>query len=265
MIDLHCHLLPSIDDGPETLAESIELAHSLSRSGYRKIAATPHMVPGTAWMPGVREVHEKVAALTEALRDRGVALEVVSGMEIALDPLIPDLLDQGRVLTLGSSSCLLIELPFRQAPPGWEQVIFDLLARGKSVLLAHPERCETFCANPALIDEVINAGVYLQVNWGSLIGAYGKRAERMALDLVTRGRLHCLASDSHGMNTPITRGLQKAMSTVVKPIGEQNLHKLTVENPLRLLRGEPVSELEIPSGMEVKQKPWWRFWHRRAC
>ena len=262
MIDLHCHLLPSLDDGPETLAESMELARALSRQGYRKIVATPHMVPGTVWMPDVGEVHRKIAELKEALQDVAPALEVLPGMEIALDPLIPELLGQGRILSLGASSCLLIEPPFQQLPSGWEKVIFDLQAKGYSILLAHPERCEQFYVNPRIIEQVIRAGVYLQVNWGSFLGVYGKRAARTARHLAAKGWIHCLASDSHRLSGPIPRGLQTSMADLVKRIGERNLHKLTWENPLRLLRGEPLSDLEMPLTMEAKPKPWWRFWDR---
>jgi protein-tyrosine phosphatase len=124
MIDLHCHILHGLDDGPETAAESMQMARTFERAGYRTVAATPHMVAGTAWMPATDRINARVAELNRAIRDEGLNLEIVPGMEIALDPQIPRLLDEGRLLTLGNASCLLIEPSFQQLPPGWEQIIF---------------------------------------------------------------------------------------------------------------------------------------------
>lgn len=260
MIDLYCHMLPSIDDGPRTMSESLELARSLSQAGYQTIAATPHMIPGTAWMPTVETVRTKVADVNKAVRNLGLDLTILYGMEIAIDPQIPDLLDQGAVLPLGDSACLLIEPPFHQLPPGWEQVIFDLLAKGHPVLLAHPERCAQLAADPALIEKVIASGAYLQINWGSFLGQFGKEAARSARLLAKHGWVHCIATDSHHLKGPIPRKLQTAMSSLTKLIGQENLRQLTLDNPRRLLQGKPLSEIQVSPVNEDKKKPWWRFW-----
>jgi protein-tyrosine phosphatase len=95
MIDLHCHILHGVDDGPETAAESLRMARTFERAGYRTVAATPHMVPGTAWMPAVDRINAGVAELNRAIRDQGLDLDVVPGMEIALDPQLPGCLMTG--------------------------------------------------------------------------------------------------------------------------------------------------------------------------
>ena len=217
MIDLHCHILHDLDDGAETAAESMQMARIFVRSGYHIVAATPHMVPGTTWMPSIDRIKNQMADLNQAITNEGMKLEIVSGMEIALDPQIPDLLDDGRLLPLGNSSCLLIEPSFQQLPPGWEQVIFAILAKGYSILLAHPERCVQLAANPSMIDQLIESGVYLQVNWGSFLGQYGRAVARTARLLAGNGLdpLPVNRQSSPGKDTTL-QGYRRQRSSSVK-------------------------------------------------
>ncbi len=140
MIDLHCHILPGIDDGPKSLDESLEMARIFEQAGYSHVVATPYAVPGTTWMPKPEEIRNRLTVLNEAIAKEGIKLKVLPGMEIALDPHISDLLDQGQVLTIAGTSYVLIEPPFQRLPLGWEQAFFDVLSKGLKVLLAHPER-----------------------------------------------------------------------------------------------------------------------------
>ena len=188
-------------------------------------------------------------------------MEIVSGMEIALDPQIPDLLDDHRLLPLGNSSCLLIEPSFQQLPPGWEQVIFSILAKGYSILLAHPERCVQLAANPDLIERLIGSGVYLQVNWGSFLGQYGRAVARTAQLMAGNGQIHCLATDCHhpGWHDP-TR-IQAATAKLGTMIGQENLQRITTDNPLRVLNDEVLQPMNKSGAMtERRKKHWWRFW-----
>jgi len=261
VIDLHCHILHALDDGPQTAAESMLMAQSFAGSGYCKVAATPHMIFGTAWMPSVDRIRTGVAELNQAIHDEGLALRIVSGMEIALDPRIPELLDAGRLLTLGDSSFLLIELSIQQAPPGWEQVIFSILAKGFSILLAHPERCIQLASNPDLIERFIQSGVYLQVNWGSFLGQYGRPAIRAAQLLANNGWIHCLATDSHYPGGHEPSQIQAAARELLTIIGQENFQRISMENPLRLLKGWPPLPMTMTDTMIGKRKrQWWRFW-----
>jgi protein-tyrosine phosphatase len=260
MIDLHCHILHGLDDGPKTAAESMQMALTFERAGYRTVAATPHMVPGTAWMPSTNRINTRVDQLNHALRNEGLTLEIVSGMEIALDPQIPDLLDQGHLLTLGNSSCLLVEPSFQQLPPGWEQIIFSILAKGHSILLAHPERCVQLAANLNLIERLIEAGVFLQVNWGSFLGQYGRTAMHTARKMAGSGWIHCLATDSHQPGGHAPERIGKATATLQKLIGQENLQRITTDNPLRLLNDKIPLPMKRTGAMTEKKKRWWQFW-----
>ena len=225
MIDLHCHILHGIDDGPKSPSESMQMALNFERAGYRMVAATPHMVPGTAWMPSTDRINTRVDRLNHAIRDERLKLEIVSGMEIALDPQIPDLLDQDHLL---DPRGLLLPADRTVVPAtssGWEQVIFSILAKGYSILLAHPERCVQLAANPDLIERLIKTGVFLQVNLGSFLGQYGRTAMNTARKMAGRGWIHCLATDSHQPGGHAPERIGEATATLQRLIGRENLQQ----------------------------------------
>jgi protein-tyrosine phosphatase len=261
VIDLHCHILHDLDDGAKTALESLQMAHAFVHSGYRTVAATPHMVPGTTWMPSMDRIKKQVATLNQTIEEVGLKLEIVTGMEIAIDPQIPDLLDDHRLLPLGNASCLLIEPSFQQLPSGWEQVIFSILAKGYSILLAHPERCVQLAADPGLIDRLIGLGVYLQVNWGSFLGQYGRAVARKARSMAVKGQIHCLATDCHHPSWHNLARMQAAEATLREMIGQENFQQITTDNPLRVLNGEALQPMTVYGAMNrTNRKRWWLFW-----
>ena len=255
-------MLHGLDDGPETAAESMQMARDFMQTGYSTVVATPHMVPGTTWMPPIDEIKTKVADLNRTINNEGLKLKIVSGMEIALDPQVPDLLDEDRLLPLGSSSCLLIEPSFQQLPTGWEQVIFSILAKGYSILMAHPERCLQLAASPDLIERLIGSGVYLQVNLGSFLGQYGRAVARKARLMAENGQIHCLATDSHHPGWHDPARIQAAKAKLREMIGQENLQRITTDNPLRVLNGEVLQPMTVSGAMSGggKKRWWWRLW-----
>jgi protein-tyrosine phosphatase len=265
MIDLHCHILPGIDDGPRTLDESLELARIFERVGYSQVVATPHAVPGTTWMPEPEKIRIGLDQLNQAIAENGLNLKVLPGMEIALDPTIADLLDQDKVLPLAGTSYVLIEPPFQQFPLGWEQAIFDVLSRGFAVLLAHPERCAQLTDKPQLCDKLIESGVYFQVNWDSFSGHYGHTTRKMSMSLASKGYIHCLGTDSHDTQNRNALQAQLAAETIEQLIGAHNFQIISRENPIRVLRNEPLASMEKPQGESiVKKKSRWRFWQQKG-
>jgi protein-tyrosine phosphatase len=263
MIDLHCHILPGIDDGPRTLDESLEMAHIFKQAGYSQVVATPHAVPGTTWMPEPEKIQDGLNQLNDAIGKNGFNLKVLPGMEIALDPSIADLLDQGKVLPLAGTSYVLVEPPFQQLPLGWEHAIFDVLSRGFAVLLAHPERCAQLTDKPQLCEKLIESGVYFQVNWNSFSGHYGHTSRELARYLASKGYIHCLATDSHDTRNRNAWQAQLAAETIEQLIGPHNLQIISRENPMRVLRNEPLTSMDKPdSEANPPRKRKWMFWQK---
>jgi protein-tyrosine phosphatase len=263
MIDLHCHILPGIDDGPKTLEESLEMARIFERAGYSHVVATPHAVPGTTWMPAPEEIRDRLTELNQAIAKEGIQLKVLPGMEIALDSHISDLLDQGQVQPLAGTSYVLIEPPFQRLPLGWEHAIFDVLSKGFAVLLAHPERCAQLTSKSHLCDQLIESGVYFQVNWDSFLGHHGRTTQKMALYLATKGLIHCLATDSHDAKSRNARQVRRAAESIAELIGPGNLQLISRENPIRVLRNEALKSMERPASEEIAtKKSKWKFWQK---
>ena len=265
MIDLHCHILPGIDDGPKTIEESLEMARVFEQAGYTHVVATPHAVPGTTWMPDSENIRDRLDELNQAIAKEGINLKVLPGMEIALDPNISDLLDHGKVQALAGTSYVLIEPPFQRFPWGWEEVFFAVLSKGYKVLLAHPERCVQLISKPDLCDQLIESGVYFQVNWDSFIGNHGRTIEKMAVYLATKGYIHCLATDSHDADNRNAQQMLSATESIEKLVGRDNLHIISRENPSRLLRDEALENMEkqeIEGAVTKKRR--WGFWKNRA-
>jgi protein-tyrosine phosphatase len=265
MIDLHCHILPGIDDGPKTIKESLEIARIFEQAGYSHVVATPHAVPGTTWMPAPEKIRDRLDELNQAIAKAGIRLKVLPGMEIALDPNIADLLDHGKVQTLAGTSYILIEPPFQRFPLGWEQAFFAVLSKGFMVLLAHPERCAQLIAKPHLCDQLIESGVYFQANWDSFLGHHGRTTEKMAVYLATKGYIHCLATDSHDAAHRNANQMPRAAAKIEKIIGLRNLQLISKNNPNRVLRNEALENMrrqEIQATVTKKRK--WGFWRTKA-
>lgn len=195
MIDLHTHILPGLDDGPDTVAASVELARVAVAGGIGTVVATPHIDHRYGIEP--ERVEEAVHELNLELIRLGVDLRVLAGGEIA--PARLPALDRAArgALALGHGPYLLVECPFSQQVDGLEALVLDLLADGQRVLLAHPERCPGFLAEPGRLSPLVDAGALTCLTAGAVRGEFGGRVGRFAAELLGAGLAHCVASDAH--------------------------------------------------------------------
>lgn len=260
MIDLHVHILPGLDDGPQDLEEALAMAEAYGEAGFLRLAATPHWVAGSVWAPEPEEVLKRLGAFKGALAARGVGLEVAPGMEIALTSEIPSLLREGRLLTLNSGPYVLIEPPFQRLPVGWDRILFELMSQGYRVLMGHPERCDHLAAEPELFEELVRMGVGIQVNWKSLLGRYGESVKETAWALLKGGLAHCLATDGHRQGDVTGQQLQRARRELKERLGDVRARLLVEENPARIWSGEAMEK--VPPVKEAGTKGLRRRWLR---
>lgn len=222
-IDIHCHILPGLDDGPKNVEGSLALARCYEELGVKKIIATPHFLPGTAWAPTREKVLESVERFQNVLDSNGIVLKIEPGMEIAYHKKMADRILAGSLLPLADSDFYMVEPPFQGEQDSMLEVLDDLLQKGVHIILAHPERIGYFQQNPESLEKLVNQGMLIQVNSGSLLGHFGSKSKDTAVCLANRGFLHIFASDAHNHETraPFTR---KEWETLIEgSVGEKLL------------------------------------------
>ncbi len=235
MIDLHAHILPGVDDGPATLAESLELARRAAADGVRVIAATPHVRDDYPTRPATME--RLVGELRAAIQQQGIPIEVRPGAEIAidwLDRLSDD--DLSRFGLGGSPHYLLLEFPYAGWPLSLHEWVFRLVTREITPVIAHPERNADVQADPEELRPLVDAGALVQITAASLDGRIGRSSRAAATALLERGLVHLLASDAH---TPEVR--EAGLLAAVDAVGDAALAKwLTLEMPMAIVTDAPL-------------------------
>ena len=214
MIDLHAHILPGIDDGAPDMDTSVALVKELFSGGITEIFATPHYVDETIYVSSKTANLKLLEKLQKRLLKEGVEVKINLGNEIYITPNILKLLKKGEISTMGNSKTLLVELPISGDFPGYQDIFLGLIRAGYKVILAHPERYNSFQNDFDLISEVYDMGVILQCNIGSFIGQYGKAAKKTAVKLAKNKMIGGFGTDIHHL-----RGedfIPKAMKKVRK-------------------------------------------------
>jgi protein-tyrosine phosphatase len=255
VIDLHSHVLPGVDDGPATIADSLAIAQAAAAAGTRILVATPHVSYRYPNDPGTiaRSVEEANGRLSEA----GVALAVRRGGEIAMDYLAEIGPTELPLLCFGKGPWLLIEPPFTSVLRGLDLVVENLQRRGYRIVLAHPERCYALHRNPLLLGSLVRGGVLTSITAGSLIGRFGEHIRRFTLQLAHDGLIHNVASDAHDI---VKR--PPGMAVEIERAGLGPLMEwLTEEVPAAILDGErtiPPRPAVALRGLGASRRRWWR-------
>ncbi len=199
MIDLHCHVLPGIDDGPATIDDAVELARDAATVGTRVLVATPHV--NRRFANDAATIATKVAELNSRLIAEVISVEVRPGAEIAISRAVELQPKELQRLTLGGGQWLLLEPPFTPQASGLDILLQDIQRRGHRIVLAHPERCPAFRHEPRMLRSLVSEGVLTSITAGSIAGRFGAEVRRFAMDLVAEGMVHNVASDAHDRQT----------------------------------------------------------------
>ncbi len=250
MVDLHCHVLPGIDDGPATLEESLELARAAASSGVTTLVATPHV--SWRYVNDAAIIARERDAVRHAVDAAGVALAVVSGAEIAV-PRLGDLTDEDlEGLRLGDGPWLLIEAPLTSAVGDVAPIVDGLHARGHGIVLAHPERSPLFLRDPQSLGRLVAQGVLCSITASSLSGAFGREIQRFARDLLREKLVHNICSDAHdtARRPPVIRD-HLADAAMQLPELSTRLEWLTTEMPLAIISGDVLPD--PPAGRRFRR------------
>jgi len=232
MVDLHCHILWDIDDGPADLAGSLAMARLAAADGTRRLVATPHV---GRFMHAPELIAARVAELNAALAAEGLALEILTGG----DNLYNLGADSLARYSINGTCYTLIEFPHSHLPVDAGDSIFDALNHGLLPIITHPERNPSIVQNPELLFELVERGALVQLTADSLTGGFGPAAKACARYLLKKQVVHFLASDGHSAEyRPPT--LSAGLKAAAKIIGKEAAHRLVFDNPGRVVRGEGV-------------------------
>ncbi|MES2300354.1 MAG: CpsB/CapC family capsule biosynthesis tyrosine phosphatase [Pseudomonadota bacterium] len=236
MIDLHCHYLPGVDDGPELLPEALALARAAYDNGIRACALTPHVHPGR--YPNTRtRLQQDYAAFNEAVRAAGIDLNMFLAGEVRLAPESLALFQEEEVPYLGSVDgyrIVLLEFPHETIPLGSERFVGKLLDMQIRPLIAHPERNKAVMREPGKMRAFVDMGCWLQLTAGSLCGRFGGAAQKTARALLDDELAWVMATDAHNLKSR-PPDLAEGRAALEELVGARLARRMVQERPARIL------------------------------
>jgi protein-tyrosine phosphatase len=259
VIDIHCHILPGLDDGPSNADFSMAMARRAVDTGTQMIVATPHIRSDYDISPD--DIEEGVTELNDRLAEEEVPLRVLAGGEVSMSHLRD--LDDATLerLRLGSGPYVMLESPYRRGFPV-EEAVADVERRGFRVVLAHPERSPIFRDEPDRLSRLVDRGVLVSITAASLAGTFGDTVRRFANRLIADRLVHDVASDAHDhlhRHPVLQEGFERADKEVPGVLDQMTW--FTVTAPVAILAGNPIPE---PPRLETAPEPRWRRIFGRA-
>ncbi|MDX9745501.1 MAG: CpsB/CapC family capsule biosynthesis tyrosine phosphatase [Syntrophales bacterium] len=238
MIDVHCHILPFLDDGPKTMDEALEMCRIASDDGIHTIVATPHCYQGK-YPNSTTSILPVYEALRNKIRSIGIPINLHAAGEVHIDPDLVSFLEENPGLCIGGRF-VLIEIHPDTVPPSIVNFLFHMRLAGFTPILTHPERNRMVQARPDILADWISGGGLVQITAMSLTGHFGSRARETVFSLLERGWVHCVASDAHSSTgrTPVLSG---AVPLLDQHVGREGTEVLLEGNPRRMLDGRELS------------------------
>lgn len=240
MIDIHCHILPGVDDGADTIEDALDMAQMASESGVKEIIATPHTcVP--VFLPNYKSISllDGFKRLSDEIKNAKIPLEIYTGAEILCTKDMPKLLEQGKLLTLASSNYILVEFYFDADPEYIDSMLDIVQSYGLVPVIAHPERYYAVQDHPYMVEEWNDKGYVIQLNKGSVSGWFGHRTQRAARWMLSNGFVHVIASDAHDIDKR-TPTMKRVREYLEDELVYKYVELLFDENPKRIISNMPI-------------------------
>ena len=244
MIDIHCHILPDVDDGPGSVKESLAMAEIARKDGIHTIVATPHTLDGV-YRNTFPDIIARVASLQKVFYENRMDIRLFAGADVHLCTRLMERVNSGEAGTInGENKHLLLELPSQSIPEGVRDEIFSLKLNGITPIITHPERNAVIQRDPGILYELISMGALAQVTAMSLTGNFGPRPLRCAGKFLEMGMAHLVASDAHSTVHRIP-GLERAYGIVQRKLGQAEAEEVFINRPAKILSGEAVDVPEV--------------------
>jgi protein-tyrosine phosphatase len=232
MIDLHCHILPGIDDGAKNAKESVSMARVAARDGITHIVATPHI---RETLHPVNFLKQYVTKFNKALQKLQVPVEILYGADVyaMFSP------KEVRRYAINNTQYILIEFPYTHIPANASDILFNYKTQTLIPIIPHPERLPSVIRNPETLFSLLSRDVYVQVTADSLTGNFGEQIKECAVYLLQKGAVHFIASDAHSATArrPV---LSEAVKVAEKIVGKEEARMLVEDNPLAVISGKHI-------------------------
>ncbi|MCZ0702988.1 protein-tyrosine phosphatase [Natronobacillus azotifigens] len=249
MIDIHCHILPNVDDGAKHMEDSVAMAKEAASQGIHTMLATPHHKNGRYDNPK-DSIIQGVAELNKRLEAEGIPVTILPGQEIRIYGEMIEDLNHNELLPINETSrYVLVELPTNHVPRFTAQLLFDLQVQEITPIIVHPERNTQLLEHPNMLYDFVRNGALTQITAASLVGKFGKKIKKFSHDLIEANLTHFVASDTH--NTTSRRSYMQEATKEIKQIYGTGTVYYLMENAQLLIEGQTVFA-EEPT--RIKQK-----------
>lgn len=251
MIDFHTHILPNIDDGSRSIEETFNLINEAKNVGFEAIVSTSHYIE-EYYETNAPEREVWINAIYENLQAKNIDIKLYLGNEIYISENIIKLLEEGKASTINDTSYVLFEMPLNVEPMNLYDVIYEMMQYKLVPILAHPERYSFVQKEPELIYDLIEKGVLMQANYGSILGIYGEKPKMIVRKFLENNMIHFLGTDVHRQNT-IYPKVPEALVEIKQIVGEEKLKEITTINPKLALQNKKI-EIDTPQKVELTFK-----------
>lgn len=253
MVDLHCHLLPGIDDGSKSMDISLRLAREATGNGVTHALLTPHHMNGR-YVNHKQDVIRRTKEFQEQLKSHDIPLTVFPCQEVRINGQLLEALDEDDILFADTGNrYLMLEFPDDDVPYYTNQMIFDLQQRGITPVIVHPERNTKIMTQPDLLYQMLEKGCLSQITASSYVGTFGKKVEKFSRQLIETGQGYVFASDAHDLPGRKYE-IRQAFEKLRVEFGE-NFAKHYQQNARLILNGE-----EVPTNVLQQIKKEKKFW-----
>lgn len=249
MIDLHCHILPGVDDGSKTMEESLDMARMAVEEGITHLLATPHHM-NRNWMNDKNKVIDLVSQVQAELDKEGIPLTLYPGQEVRIyGDILEDIEKDTLLFTDELQQYILIEFPTSSIPAFTERLFYDLQSNGKTPVIVHPERNRAILEDPDKLKELVEHGALAQLTAASYTGGFGKEIQKLSKQLIEADLVHFIASDAHNTENRAFH-MKEAHDQFIKEYGRHKWHQFH-QTTKDLLNGDVVI---APTPSSIKKK-----------
>lgn len=235
-VDIHCHILPGLDDGSPDMAQTVEMLRIAREDGIRAIVASPHIIAGL-----YENSREGICAQIDLVKSRANGVALYPGADIHISRDLLENIQTGKLPLINDKNYLLLELPHFVLPPlpEIEKIIAGLKLKGITPVITHPERNFAILEDASILQKFLKLGALCQMTAASITGKFGARIQKACFKMIKKGHIHVVATDAHDVEKrpPV---LSEAHAKIASRFGPSLASKLFIQNPSRILQGEPV-------------------------